>query len=154
MNGFTDVPLQLNKLWQLKITECLRLTPFLAGPRASSLLQLRMKNSCLHLELPWKMSVSRKHTNSLLTSLSSVSLLCVCVSSRVLCYDQRSVGQCVLEYSTHLGLTTRFLLLSDSCWFLYLTSFSAEKTGPSFKIASGPRQRSHSQVQVPWDSPP
>jgi hypothetical protein len=29
----------------------------------------------------------------------------------VICYDRRSVGQSVLELSTHLGLTTRFLLL-------------------------------------------
>jgi hypothetical protein len=29
----------------------------------------------------------------------------------VLCYDRRSAGQSVLEYSTHLGLTTRSLLL-------------------------------------------
>jgi hypothetical protein len=36
----------------------------------------------------------------------------------VLCYDRRSVGQSLLEYSTHLGLTTRFLLLLDSCEFL------------------------------------
>jgi hypothetical protein len=34
------------------------------------------------------------------------------------CYDRRSVGQSVLELSTHLGLTTRFLLLSDSCGFV------------------------------------
>jgi hypothetical protein len=30
----------------------------------------------------------------------------------------RSVGQSVLVSSTHLGLTTRFLLLSDSCVFV------------------------------------
>jgi hypothetical protein len=30
----------------------------------------------------------------------------------------RSVGQSVLVSSTHLGLTTRFLLLSDSCGFV------------------------------------
>jgi hypothetical protein len=35
-----------------------------------------------------------------------------------LCYDRRSVGQSVLVSSTHLGLTTRFLLLSDSCGFV------------------------------------
>jgi hypothetical protein len=34
-----------------------------------------------------------------------------------LCYDRRSVGQSVLASSTHLGLTTRFLFLSDSCGF-------------------------------------
>jgi hypothetical protein len=31
-----------------------------------------------------------------------------------LCYDRRSAGQSVLEQSTHLGLTTRSWLLSDS----------------------------------------
>jgi hypothetical protein len=36
----------------------------------------------------------------------------------VLYYDRRSVGQSVLVSSTHLGLTTRFLLLSDSCGFV------------------------------------
>jgi hypothetical protein len=34
------------------------------------------------------------------------------------CYDRRSVGQSVLEWSTHLGLTTRSLLLLDSCGFV------------------------------------
>jgi hypothetical protein len=36
----------------------------------------------------------------------------------VLYYDRQSVGQSVLVSSTHLGLTTRFLLLSDSCGFV------------------------------------
>jgi hypothetical protein len=35
-----------------------------------------------------------------------------------LCYNDRSDGQTVLVSSTHLGLMTRFLLLSDSCGFL------------------------------------
>jgi hypothetical protein len=35
-------------------------------------------------------------------------------SKSKLCYDRRSVGQFVLEQSTHLGLKTRSLLLSDS----------------------------------------
>jgi hypothetical protein len=37
------------------------------------------------------------------------------ISKSHLCYDRRSVGQSVLVSSIHLGLTTRFLLLSDSC---------------------------------------
>jgi hypothetical protein len=40
--------------------------------------------------------------------------------SWVLCYDRRSVGQSVLEYSTPLGLTTKSLLLSDTCEFVDL----------------------------------
>jgi hypothetical protein len=40
------------------------------------------------------------------------------MSKSKLCYDRRSVGQSVFLSSTHLGLTTRFLLLSDSCGFV------------------------------------
>jgi hypothetical protein len=35
-------------------------------------------------------------------------------------YDRRSASQSVLEQSTHLGLTTRSWLLSDSCGFVGL----------------------------------
>jgi hypothetical protein len=40
-------------------------------------------------------------------------------SKSKLCYDRRSVGQSVFLSSTHLGLTTRFLLLSELrvCWY-------------------------------------
>jgi hypothetical protein len=38
-------------------------------------------------------------------------------SKSKLCYDRRPVGQSVLVLSTHIGLTTRCLLLSDSCGF-------------------------------------
>jgi hypothetical protein len=37
-----------------------------------------------------------------------------------LCYDRRSAGQSVLVSCTHLGLTTRSWLLSDSCGFVDL----------------------------------
>jgi hypothetical protein len=33
-------------------------------------------------------------------------------------------------------------------------AFSDERTGPLFTVATGPRQRSHSRVRVPWDSRP
>jgi hypothetical protein len=42
--------------------------------------------------------------------------LSVCQS--VLYYDRRSVGQSILVSSPHLGLMTRFLLLSDNCGFV------------------------------------
>jgi hypothetical protein len=35
-----------------------------------------------------------------------------------LCYEKQSVGQSISVSSTHLGFTTRFLLLSDSCGFV------------------------------------
>jgi hypothetical protein len=72
----------------------------------------------------------------------------------VLYYDRRSIGESVLEQSTHLWHTTRFLLLSDSCVFVDVVlslSLSDERTGLSFTIAAGPHQRSHFGVRVPWD---
>jgi hypothetical protein len=56
--------------------------------------------------------------------------------------------------STHLGLTTRFLLLSDTCGLLMWFALSDERTGLTITIAASPRQRSHSGVRVPWDSRP
>jgi hypothetical protein len=67
----------------------------------------------------------------------------------VLCYDRRSVGQSVLESSTLLGLTSRSLLLSDICGFFIWGVLSDERTGLSFTIAAGPRQRSNFRVRVP-----
>jgi hypothetical protein len=37
---------------------------------------------------------------------------------------------------------------------LIWSALSAERTGLSFRIAAGPRQRNHSRVRVPWDLPP
>jgi hypothetical protein len=39
-------------------------------------------------------------------------------SKSKLCYDRQLVGLSVLLSSTHLGLTTRYLLLSDRCGFV------------------------------------
>jgi hypothetical protein len=39
-------------------------------------------------------------------------------------YDRQSFGQCVLDQSTPLELTTRFLLLSDSCGFVDVGALS------------------------------
>jgi hypothetical protein len=48
---------------------------------------------------------------------SSTTTNCNKKSKSKLCCDRRSVGQSVLVSSTHLGLKTRFLFLSDSCRF-------------------------------------
>jgi hypothetical protein len=50
----------------------------------------------------------------------TLSILIYQKSKSKLCYDRRSAGQSVLEQSTHLGLTTRSWLLSDSCGFVGL----------------------------------
>jgi hypothetical protein len=55
--------------------------------------------------------------------MSGFTLSCTTTDSKStskLCYDPQSVGQSVLVSSTHLGLTTRFLLLSGSCGFVDL----------------------------------
>jgi hypothetical protein len=77
-------------------------------------------------------------------------------ASRGLCHDRRSVGQSVLVSSTHLGLTTRSLLLSDCCRFvdmgrslsqLLLTLASLNPVGlaPCFTV---------SDSRIPFSSPP
>jgi hypothetical protein len=50
------------------------------------------------------------------------------------------------------GAYDHFLLLSDSCGLLMWGALSDERTGLSFTIATGPRQRSHFRVRVLWDS--
>jgi hypothetical protein len=50
-----------------------------------------------------------------------------------------------LYVKPHLGPKTRFFLLSDSCGIVDV----GQRTGLSFTIAAGPRQRSHSQVGLP-----
>jgi hypothetical protein len=49
---------------------------------------------------------------------SDFQLNCQFKSKSKLCYDRRSVGQSILVSSTHLGLNTRFLFVSDSCGFV------------------------------------
>jgi hypothetical protein len=60
------------------------------------------------------------HNLLLLLSLLYIRLLGPAPHSKMskLCYDQWSVGQDVLVWSSQLGPKTRFLLLSDSCGFV------------------------------------
>jgi hypothetical protein len=66
----------------------------------------------------------------------------------------RSMGSrsVCLGVKPHLKLNTRFLLLSDSYMFADVGALSDERTGLSFTISAGPRQRSHSRFRVPRDS--
>jgi hypothetical protein len=57
-----------------------------------------------------------------------------------------------LGVKPHLGPKTRFLLLSDSCGFVDVGRPLWRDNGSVVYNCSGPRQRSHSQVRVPWDS--
>jgi hypothetical protein len=68
-----------------------------------------------------------------------------------------TVSQSVsLGVEPHLGLMTRYLLLFDSYGLVFFLwgALSDERTGLSFVYATGPCQRSLSQVRVPWNSRP
>jgi hypothetical protein len=73
-------------------------------------------------------------------------------SKSKLCYDRRSVGQSVLVSSPILGPTSDFYYCQTAAGLLMWGALSDERTGLSFTIVAGPRQRSHSQVQVLRDS--
>jgi hypothetical protein len=73
-------------------------------------------------------------------------------SKSKLCYDRRWFGQSLLVLSNHLGLTTRFSLLSDSCGFVNVEHSLFERTGLLFTIAAGTSQHSHSLARIPRDS--
>jgi hypothetical protein len=74
--------------------------------------------------------------------------------TELLYYDRRSVGQSVLVSSPHLGLTTRFLLLSDTCRFVDVGRPLWREDGSVFYNCCCLRQRSHSQARVPRGSWP
>jgi hypothetical protein len=76
------------------------------------------------------------------------------VDSWQLYYDRRSVGQFVLVWSPHLGLMTRFLLLSDNCWFVDMGRPLWREDRSVVYNCCCLRQRSHSQVRVPRGSWP
>jgi hypothetical protein len=67
---------------------------------------------------------------------SLISSLLPPLSVWVLYYDRRSVGQSIFGFASLL----MWCALSD------------ERTGLSFTVAAGPRQRSHSRTRVPGDS--
>jgi hypothetical protein len=121
-------------------------------------LQITMKSSC-HFLLnhlgKWTLQNSTQFSNanslSLIRCTTGISWSEFSTelpkSKSKLCYDRRSVGQSVLVSSTHLALTTKFLLLSDRCGFFKWGALSDERTGLPFTIAADPRQRSHSRSE-------
>jgi hypothetical protein len=72
-------------------------------------------------------------------------------SSRVSCYDRRSVGQSAPGQSTHLGPTTRFPPLLESYGHADTPPPKDVATGQSPTTAAGPRQLRQSRVRVSRD---
>jgi hypothetical protein len=80
-------------------------------------LQPPVQNSALKYQLTTaKLVANLLHLSSFLFTGSQITT----GSSRALNYDRRFFGQSVLVSSTHLGLTTTLLLLSDSCGFVHV----------------------------------
>jgi hypothetical protein len=77
-------------------------------------------------------------------SVLSLSLMLRPTVSRPVC----------LGISTHLGLTTRSLLLSDCCGLVDVGRSVWREDGSVLSNCCWSSQRSHSRVRVPWDSRP
>jgi hypothetical protein len=72
----------------------------------------------------------------------------------VLCYGRRSIGQSAnlsWNKSPIWGLRPDYYSCQTVAGLLLWGALSDERTGLSFTIAGGPRQRSLSRVRVPWD---
>jgi hypothetical protein len=130
-----------NQLWQLTVSDCLPLAPHLAVPRATSSPVWRMTNEEFLLTL-W------------------IALIDVCLTkeswSRVESYvttDGQSANVSWNE-APIWGLRSDFCYCQTVAGLLMWGTLSDERTGLSFTIIAGPRQRSHSRVRVLWDSRP
>jgi hypothetical protein len=102
-----------------------------------------------HLTLWSRIGVSGKFM-SVLASIVIPGSVCRGADDRIFQSYVMTDGQSVSMSSPHLGPKNRFLLLSVAGLLMW-GALSDERTWLSFTIASGPRQRSHSQVRVPRD---
>jgi hypothetical protein len=111
-------------------------------------------------------SITQSLPKALRHTLKSGIELAVCLafikSKSKLCYDQRSVGQSVMVSSTLLGLTTRFLLQSDSFGVVGMGRSLWRENGPAVSIADDPCQlvffgseslHDHILLSQYWDFP-
>jgi hypothetical protein len=71
--------------------------------------------------------------------------------SMSLCYDRR-ISRLICLGIKHPSGAYDQIFITVSCGFVGV--LSDERTGLSFTIAAGPRQRVYSRVRVPWDSRP
>jgi hypothetical protein len=96
----------------------LRCDPVQSGRRYS-----RVRETVIRKFLQWKSPVFEIISLQALQSVpyhykSFIVSVIHFISNSKLCYDRLSIGQSILASSPHLGLKTRFLLLSDSCGFV------------------------------------
>jgi hypothetical protein len=68
-----------------------------------------------------------------------------CVTDLVLIYESVTSSASVVRWLTLHSWTLNFWIVLRLIW----GALSDERTGLSFTIAAGPRQRSHFQVRVP-----
>jgi hypothetical protein len=95
--------------------------------------------------LRWKYSTSPPHGNT----ESESEFEAESESESYVTTDDQSVSVSWNEAPIR-GFTTRFLLLTVAGLLMWGV-LSNERTGLSFAIAAGPRQRSHSRVRIPWN---
>jgi hypothetical protein len=126
MTGFIGTSITIT------INNCLRLAPFLIGLRMSSL-------------PPWRMTNEESLPNEFCWASTWVeSYVTTDGPSANLPWNKASIWWLRPDY--YYCQTVAGLLM----W----GALSDERMGMSFTISAGPRQGSHSRVQVPWDSRP
>jgi hypothetical protein len=94
--------------------------------------------------LRWRYSAPPPHANRLFFKVKVKVMLRPTVQSASLSSNKAPIW--VLGPDLYYSQTVAGLLI----W----GALSDERTGLPFTISAGPRQRSHSRVLVPWDSPP
>jgi hypothetical protein len=138
LTPFFIIILNHNQLQQLTINDCLRLAPFW------------LDNDCLLLWLTWFWFTS----HSLTSELRLTNHEWIVLSLSLMLRPTVSWPVCLGIKHPSGAYDLIFITVTTAAGLLMRGALPDERTGLSFTISAGPRQRSYSRVRVPWESRP